>query len=62
MSGGSSHKHLIFRSRSHRLRCVSFRHPFITDTLHEQTSAMDCQTSVTVTHKDLRVLASRDVV
>jgi len=32
------------------------RHPFHTDTLDEQTTTMDCQTSVTVTHEDLRVV------
>lgn len=32
------------------------RHPFIADALHEQTATMDCQTSVTVTHEDLRVV------
>lgn len=32
------------------------RYPLITDPLHEQTTAMNSQTSVTVTHEDLRVV------
>jgi len=35
---------------------VSDRHSSITDALHEQAATVDCQTSVTVTHEDLRVV------
>jgi hypothetical protein len=32
------------------------RHSFLSDALYEQTATVDSQTSVTVTHEDLRVV------
>lgn len=39
---------------AHRLRRVRDRHPFLTDSTYQQAPAMKRQTSVTVTHEDLR--------
>ena len=35
---------------------MSDRHPEVPDPVHEQPAAMDSETSVTVTHEDLRVV------
>lgn len=40
----------------HCPRHMRDRHPLITDALHEQATTVDGQTSVTVTHEDLRVV------
>ena len=39
----------------HRLGDMRDRHPLLTDPMHQQTTTMERQTSVTVRHEDLRV-------
>jgi hypothetical protein len=41
---------------AHRSSDVGDGHSVLADALHEQAATVDCQTSVTVTHEDLRVV------
>ena len=41
---------------AHRFGDVRDRHPFVADSLDEQTATMNGEASVTVTHEDLRVV------
>ena len=42
----------------HRLSDMRDRHPLTTDTIDQQTATMHRQTSVTVSHEDLRVVVT----